>query len=244
MDTTAGIAIIGDEILSGKFADENARLLIPELRALGVRLRQIAVVSDDVDDIAETVARMASRYDVVFTSGGVGPTHDDVTMAGIAQAFDTKVVVSPVFEAMIARHYGPALGPSHRRLAEIPDGAELVYGPGLTVPVVCMKNVYILPGVPSLFRKKFLALRDRFRAAPFVVGRVVVSLDETELAERLTALAGAHPTVSFGSYPRFDDGAFHVIITAESKDPESARTAVAELAAALGDAVIRVDPPA
>src|ERR1041385_2602845 len=98
---TAGIVIIGDEILSGKFADENAAFLIGELRALGVELRRIVVIPDDLDDIATTVVDMSARVTHAFTSGGVGPTHDDVTMAGIARGFGTRVVREPVLEAKV-----------------------------------------------------------------------------------------------------------------------------------------------
>src|SRR3954451_23254157 len=108
---TAGIVIIGDEILTGKFADENAVFLIGELRALGVELRRITVIPDVLDDIAATVTELAARFDHVFTSGGVGPTHDDVTMAGIAQGFATRVVREPTLEQRVRAYWGERLAP-------------------------------------------------------------------------------------------------------------------------------------
>lgn len=244
MERTAAIAVIGDEILSGKYADENATFAIGELRALGVRLRRIEVIPDDEADIAATVRAMSDRFDLVITSGGVGPTHDDVTMAGIARGFGVGVVQHPAFLALLRRFYGEDLGASHLRLAEVPDGAELVEGLGLRAPVVRFKNVYILPGVPSLFRQKLVALRDTFRGSPFVTARLYLAVDETAIAERLAAAARAYPDLAFGSYPRFDDPEFHLVLTIEAKDPARVAAAQAELAAALGDLVTRLEPPA
>src|SRR5687768_9828790 len=124
---TAGIVIIGDEILTGKFAEENAAFLIGELRALGVELRRITVIPDELDDIAATVFDFASRFDHVFTSGGVGPTHDDVTMAGIAKGFGTQVVRQPELESRVRAYWGEKLAEPNLRLAHVPEGADLVY---------------------------------------------------------------------------------------------------------------------
>src|SRR6476661_5014343 len=148
MARTAGIVVIGDEILSGTFADENASFLIRELRSLGVDLRRITVIPDVLEDIADTVPWCATRFDLVFTSGGVGPTHDDVTMAGIARGFGVGVARHPELERRVRAYWGDKLAEANLRLAEIPDGAELVFGKDTTWPVVCMRNVYILPGVP------------------------------------------------------------------------------------------------
>lgn len=156
MVRSAGIVIIGDEILSGKFADENAAFLIHELRALGVDLRRIDMIPDDIADIAATVAAASARFDWVFTSGGVGPTHDDVTMAGVAAAFSTLVARHPDLEAKVRGHYGATVAEANLRLAETPIGAELLYGHDKIWPVVTMRNVHILPGVPPLFRRKFV----------------------------------------------------------------------------------------
>ena len=117
------IVIIGDEILSGKFADENAALLIRDLRELGVRLSRITIIPDDVEEIAETVPRFSRRFDFVFTSGGVGPTHDDVTMEGIARGFGTRVIRHPALEDLLRQFYQSRLQPGHLRLADVPEGA-------------------------------------------------------------------------------------------------------------------------
>jgi molybdenum cofactor synthesis domain-containing protein len=239
----AGIVIIGNEILSGKFADENASFLIGELRALGVELGRIAIIPDQIDDIAETVPRHAARFDAVFTSGGVGPTHDDVTMAGIARGFGTSVVRHPNLEKLLREYYKERLTDSHLRLAQVPDGTELVYGTDPVWPVICYRNVYILPGVPALFRRKFLAIRERFRSRPFHTVRVYVMADEATIAPDLDRVVAAHPAVAFGSYPRFDEPDYRVLLTVESQDPDLAGRATRALTAALGSVVVRVDEP-
>jgi molybdenum cofactor synthesis domain-containing protein len=239
----AAVIIIGNEILSGKFADENARFLIGELRQLGVELGRISIIPDDIDDIAETVPRVAARFDVVFTSGGVGPTHDDVTMAGLARGFGTRVIRHPVLEELLRQYYGDRLTESHLRLAEVPEGAELVQGDGVW-PVSAYKNVYILPGVPSLFRRKFLSIRERFRSRPFFTARLYVAADETAIATDLNRMVAAHPLVDFGSYPRFEETEYRVLLTVESHDREAVARAAGELAAALGAHVVRVEEPA
>src|SRR6185503_15576530 len=210
-----GIGIIGDEILTGKFADENAAFLIGELRALGVDLRRIVVIPDVIDDIAATVPELAARFDVVFTSGGVGPTHDDVTMAGISKGFGTRVVREPVLEERVRAYWGARLAEPNLRLADVPEGAELVYGRDQVWPVVAYRNVYILPGVPALFRRKFIDIRDRFRAVAVTAARLYVDLEEGELAPHLDAIVAAFASVKIGSYPRFAERDFRVLVTLE-----------------------------
>jgi molybdenum cofactor synthesis domain-containing protein len=239
---TAGIVVIGDEILSGKFADENAAFLIGELRSLGVDLRRISVIPDDLDDIADTVVRFSGKFTHVFTSGGVGPTHDDVTMAGIARGFGTRVVQAPELEAKVRAYWGEKLAPANLRLASVPEGAELVYGDAVW-PVVSYKNVYILPGVPALFRRKFLEIRERFRATPVVVARVYAGAEEGVLAPHLDAVVATFPGVKIGSYPRFEEKDFRVLLTLESEDGSQVRAAVASLRERLGELVVKVSLP-
>jgi molybdenum cofactor synthesis domain-containing protein len=240
---TAGIVIIGDEILTGKFADENAAFLIGELRALGVDLRRIAVIPDVLDDIAATVTEFSARFDHVFTSGGVGPTHDDVTMAGIARGFATHVIREPVLEDRVRAYWGAKLAPAHLRLAEVPAGAELVYGKDQVWPVVAYKNVYILPGVPALFRRKFIDIRDRFRAEPVTVARAYLDAEEGQIAGDLDAVVAAFPAVRIGSYPRFTERDFKVLITFEGPGPSDVAAALAMLVERIGPHVVRHEPP-
>jgi len=242
MGQTAGIVIIGDEILSGKFADENAQFLIKQLRELGVALGRVAFIPDDIEDIAATVATFSDRFDLVFTSGGVGPTHDDRTMEGIARAFGTRVIEHPELAAALRAFFGDKLTEKNMRLAEVPEGAELV-GQEVEVkwPVARYRNVYILPGVPALFRRKFLAIKEQFRGEPFVVERVYCNADEGTLAAPLEEVVAEHPSVSIGSYPRFDEPDFRVLLTIEARDAAAVRAARDALCSRLGELVVRVD---
>jgi FAD synthetase len=240
---TAGIVIIGDEILSGKFVEENAAFLIGELRALGVELRRISMIPDDLDDIAATVTDFARRFDHVFTSGGVGPTHDDLTMAGIARGFGTTVVREPELERRVRLYYGTKLVDANLRLADVPDGAELVWGKDMVWPVVAYKNVYILPGVPTLFKRKFVDIRDRFRTEPVFAARVYVDADEGAIANDLDAVVAAYPAVKIGSYPRFAEKDFRVMLTLESRSAADVARAQEQLVVALGVHVVRYEVP-
>jgi len=240
---SAGIVIIGDEILSGKFVDENGQFLIGELRALGVDLRRILVIPDDLEDIAVTVRDCSARFDHVFTSGGVGPTHDDVTIAAIAHAFGTTVERHPELEAKVRGYWKDKLADANLRLADIPGGSELVYGKDQVWPVVCFRNVYILPGVPSLFRRKFVDIRDRFRATPVTAARLYVDGEEGDLAPHLDATVAQYPRVKLGSYPRFSEKDFRVLLTLEGADATEVTAAFDALAARLGARVVRSEQP-
>jgi molybdenum cofactor synthesis domain-containing protein len=240
---TAGIVVIGDEILSGKFADENAAFLIRELRDLGVDLRRISIIPDDLDDIATTVPDFSRRFDLVFTSGGVGPTHDDLTISGIARGFGTGIIRHPDLERRVRAYWGEKLAGANLRLADVPEGAELVFGHDTTWPVVSYRNVYILPGVPALFKRKFVDIRDRFRTVPVVTARIYSLGDEGELAPHLDAVVAAHPSVKIGSYPRFSEKDFRVLLTLEGRDGAEVGAACTALAALLGALVVRTEGP-
>lgn len=215
---TAAILVIGDEILSGKVEDANARLLIGELRELGVALRRILVVPDDVDDVAKAVRELSARFDHVFTSGGVGPTHDDVTIVGIAAAFETPVIRHPELERRLKAYFGDNTDESKLRMADVPENAELLEMPDWRWPVLLCRNVYILPGVPELFRKKFLAMRERFRVEPFFARAIYTLEEEFDIAAALREVADANPAVAIGSYPNFATPDYKVKVTLESKD--------------------------
>jgi molybdenum cofactor synthesis domain-containing protein len=234
----AAIVVIGDEILSGKFTDENAAYLIGELRALGVALRRVEVIPDDADEIAQAVRSAAARYDHVFTSGGVGPTHDDVTIAGVARAFGVGVVRHPDLEAALRKFYGTRLEERNLRMADVPDGAVMIPADHPSWPVTSVRNVYILPGVPMIFRRKFDAIRERFRVPPFHVRRVFCMAEEGLLAAHLDAVVAEFPGVAVGSYPRFDRTDYRVLITLESKDEPQVAAAAALLLGRLPAGVV------
>lgn len=241
MPKTAGIILIGNEILSGKIADANATYLCRELRALGVEMRRISVIPDEVELIADEVARFSRDYDIVFTSGGVGPTHDDVTIEGVARAMAVKVVRHPRLVAVLEGYYGDRLNETHLRMAETPDGAELVGGEPLRFPTIVMRNVYVLPGVPEIFRQKFDAIRERFRDEPIHLKNVFVRIGEGTLADHLNALLTDFPTLLLGSYPEFSNPEYKVKVTLESRDPDYVASALQEFLRRLPEgALVRV----
>ena len=229
MPKTAGIVLIGNEILSGKIADANAAYLCRELRQLGVDVRRISVIPDEVEPIAREVAAQSPDHDVVFTSGGVGPTHDDVTIEGVARAMGVRVVRHPRLVAALQSHYHDRLNDAHLKMAETPEGAELVGGEPLRFPTLLMRNVYILPGVPEIFRQKFEAIRERFRGAPIHLRNVFVSIGEGTLAEHLNGVLADFPVLLLGSYPEFSNPEYKVKVTLESRDPGYLEKALAEL---------------
>jgi len=240
---TAAIGLIGDELLSGKVVDENAQLLIRDLRELGVALRRIVVLPDVLDEIAETIRALSDRHTHVFTSGGVGPTHDDLTMEGIARAFATRVVRHPLLEHKLRAYYGERLQERNLRMAEVPDGCSLVGDDETTLgwPVVAYRNVYILPGVPQIFRRKWEAIRERFRQAPFHLRCVFTTLDEGAMAHHLDRVVAEFGAVQVGSYPRLGEPDYRVKITLEGKDAAAVEAATKALTTMLGAATVRVE---
>jgi molybdenum cofactor synthesis domain-containing protein len=241
MPKTAGIILIGNEILSGKVQDANAVYLCRELRALGVDVRRISVIPDEVQLIAEEVTVFSREFDVVFTSGGVGPTHDDVTIEGVARAMAVAVVRHPVLVDLLERHYRGKVTEAALRMAEIPEGAELVGGESVRFPTVMIRNVYVLPGVPEIFRAKFEALRERFRDRPIHLRNVFVSIGEGTLADYLNRLLTAFPLLQLGSYPEFSNPEYKVKVTLESRDRGYVEQALADLLARLPtDVVVKI----
>jgi molybdenum cofactor synthesis domain-containing protein len=241
MPKTAGIILIGNEILSGKIKDENAAYLCRELRALGVDVRRIAVIPDEVALIADEVAAFTEAFDLVFTSGGVGPTHDDVTIEGVARAMAVPVVRHPELVALLERYYRDRITEATLRMAEIPESAELITGGTLRFPTILMRNVYVLPGVPEIFRQKFDALRERFRDQPFHLKNVFVRIGEGTLADYLNRLLESFPLLQVGSYPEFSNPEYQVKVTLESRDGGYLEQALGDFLARLpADAVVKV----
>ena len=151
---TAGAVLIGNELLSGKVHESNLIELARTLRALGIALRRVVMVPDEISEIAEEVRAQNRAFDVVFTSGGVGPTHDDVTIEAIASAFGASVEIDPTMESLLKNAYGDRMTEGHRRMALVPAGAELATTPEILWPTVVYRNIWILPGVPHIFAMK------------------------------------------------------------------------------------------
>jgi FAD synthetase len=241
MPKTAGIILVGNEILSGKIVDANASYLCRELRTLGVDVRRITVIPDEVDLIAAEVSRFSKDYDVVFTSGGVGPTHDDVTIEGVARAAGVPVIRHPALVALLEGHYKGAITDAHLKMAEVPEGAELLVDESVRFPTILMRNVYVLPGVPEIFRRKFDAIRERFRDQPIFLKCVFVRIGEGTLADHLNGLLRDYPALLLGSYPEFSNPEYKVKVTLESRDNQFLDRALAEFLKRLPvDCVVRV----
>lgn len=239
---TAALVIIGNEILTGKIRDENGPFFLAELRALGVEVRRIEVVPDELDAIADAVNRCRAQALHVLTSGGIGPTHDDVTVPAVAQALGRKVVHHPYLVECLKGFWPDALTPARMRLAEAPEGAEVIVSAALRFPLIVAESVYIFPGVPELLRAKFEAVRERFRSAPFHLRVVYVRESEVNIVPCIDRTVAAHPEVALGSYPRFDHAEWQVKLTVESKDAGSVQRAVDHLVAQLPPgSVVRVE---
>jgi molybdenum cofactor synthesis domain-containing protein len=231
--STAAALIIGNEILSGKVQDTNGPYLIRRLRELGVDLRRILVIPDEVDVIAATVAELRKKTHWVFCSGGIGPTHDDVTVRGVAQGLGLRVVRDPEIEGKIRQHYGERVTPETFRLADMPEGAHLVESPGIWVPILEVEGFYLLPGVPQLFRLQFDAMAERFRGPPFFLRCIYVSEGEPAIAAILDRHSAAHTEVLVGSYPRFDEADHRVKLTIEGRVEKEVERAFSDLLSQL-----------
>jgi molybdenum cofactor synthesis domain-containing protein len=244
---TAALLVIGNEVLSAKVEDANGPWLARRLRDLGVALLAIHTLPDEIEEIAGALDRERRRATWVFTSGGVGPTHDDVTVSAVARALGRPVVrcapLAATIRAFHARlHAGADAPDAALRMADVPEGTQLVGDQGY--PTLMVENVVMLPGVPQFFRYQFDRLAPLLASAPFRLASVYLSVREDAIAQLLDGVARAHPEVAIGSYPRFDDADHAVRITVESKDGARVEAVVAALLAALpGGAVIRVEGP-
>ena len=242
MGKSAGLLIVGNEILSGKVEDANTPFFARALRALGVDLRRVAVLPDEVEVIAAEVRAFARAYDFVFTSGGVGPTHDDVTIEAVAHAFGRPVVRDPTLEKLLRDFYRGQVTEAHLKMAEVPEGAELVGEDALLFPVIALQNIYIFPGIPEILRQKFQAIQERFREAPFHLARVYVNMDEGDLAGVLNTVLRDFPAVQIGSYPELNAPGYKVKVTLEAKDRGPVESAVSRLRALVpAQALVRVE---
>lgn len=232
MARTAAALIIGNEILTGKIRDQNLPYLASELFALGVSLRRVVVCPDEVDVIVADLDALRRDHDVVFTSGGIGPTHDDVTLEAVSRALQRQVVRSREIELMIRRHFGDRVTEDHLRMADVPEGATLVRNGDVPWPTVIVENVYVFPGVPEIFRLKFPVLRDRLRAdAPFVSRALYTHCDEFELAPMLERVAAAYPAVGIGSYLVWNEPTYKVKLTFDGRDRATVESAFQDMVA-------------
>jgi FAD synthetase len=242
MSKTAGIIIIGNEVLSGKTQDINSHFFCTELRQLGVEVQKISTIQDIIELIGEEVAKFSKSFDFVFTSGGVGPTHDDVTIDGIAHGFGLRVVRHPDIERRMRQRLGTDVNEARLRMANVPEGAELLATEALFAPIIKIHNVFIFPGIPRILQERFHAIKERFRDAPFYLKNVYVKYGEGIIAAPMNELVAKYPELMLGSYPVLDIPEYKVKVTFESKDATYLNRALNSFLAALpADAVHRID---
>jgi FAD synthetase len=238
MSKSAGIVIIGNEVLSGKTQDINSHFLCTELRQLGVEVQKISTIPDVVELIGSEVAEFSKRFDWVFTTGGVGPTHDDVTIDGIAHGFGLKVIRHPDIERRMRQRLGGDVNEARLRMANVPDGAELLATEALFAPVVKIRNVFIFPGIPRILQERFHAIKEQFREAPYFLKNVYVKSGEGVIAKMLNEVLAAFPELLLGSYPVLDIPEYKVKVTFESKDPEYLQRALQRFLGSLPDGTV------
>jgi molybdenum cofactor synthesis domain-containing protein len=239
---SAGIIIIGNEILSGKVRDINSFYLVSELRDLGVDVKRISVIPDEIEVIGKEVAAYSGSYDFVFTSGGVGPTHDDVTMAGIAKGFGVDLVRHDGIKKILCSRYKDMINNSVLKMTEIPDGSDIEFHENMRFPVVSFRNVFIFPGIPEYLQKKFSMIKEKFRSSIFYLKRLYLDCHESSIAEILTTVVEKYEDVTIGSYPVIGKPDFRVIVTAETKSEKSLESALSELINTLPEnALVRIE---
>jgi FAD synthetase len=240
--TRAACIIIGDEILSGKIRDTNIHLIIDLLREGGVTLCRIVTLGDDPADIAEEIARCSARYDYVFTSGGLGPTHDDRTIEGIARGFDRPVVHHPELERLVRGYWGTRVNEAALKMAEVPEGATLLESADNLFPVVLFRNVFILPGVPQLFAAKLQRVRQEISGTHGTLRSIYLSSDETSIAAALAQIEREIAGIKIGSYPRIGDPDCRVQVTVEGPVSDDVHHAVQRLLEVIPrDYILRVE---
>ena len=244
---TAAILVIGDEVLSGRTREGNAWHLAKVLTEIGVALREIRVVADDRDAIVSAVKALSGAYTHVFTSGGIGPTHDDITADCVAEAFGAPIGVREDARAILEAFYPPGdLNEARLRMARIPDGAELILNPVSQAPGFRIGNVNVMAGVPSVFQAMVEEVRPTLKGgAPVLSWSLRVAAPEGEMATPLRQIAERRPEVSFGSYPFFRNGVGCTLV-ARSADRAALEAGVAELRgmlAELGFADVSETPP-
>jgi len=228
---TACVLIIGNEILSGRVQDENVAFLAKGLNEAGVRLREVRVIPDDTDAIVATVNEVRRKFDYVFTTGGIGPTHDDITAECIAEAFAVKLILHPEAKRLLEGHYPPgAVNEARMRMAHMPEGATLLPNPISRAPGFRIDNVYVLAGVPQIMQATFRELSHNLKGGAKMLSRSVsCGLGEGVLAKGLAELQARYSDLDIGSYPYFRRADFGVTLVVRGTDRDRLLTATDEV---------------
>ncbi|CAA7622999.1 molybdopterin-binding protein [Magnetospirillum sp. SS-4] len=241
--TSAAVLVIGNEILSGRTRDANVQYLGTQLAELGIVLAEVRIIRDDTAAIVEALNALRARHAYVFTSGGIGPTHDDITSAAVARAFGVALARDPEAVARLRSRYGEdELNAARLKMADIPEGAALIDNPVSQAPGFRLGNVFVMAGVPRILQAMFDGVRAGLAGGPPQVSRsLTLAVREGDLAEGLALLQSAHPHVEIGSYPTFADGCSRVGVVARGVDAgelERVMDGVRVLAATLGAAIL------
>ncbi|MEO8559953.1 MAG: molybdopterin-binding protein [Rhodospirillales bacterium] len=233
---TACLVVIGNEILSGRTKDANLAFLASNLNAIGVRLMEARVIPDIEDTIVATINEVRAKFDYVFTTGGIGPTHDDITADAIAKAFGVRLLEHPEAVARLAKHYGTPemFTPPRRRMARVPEGGSLIDNPVSTAPGFQIGNVFVMAGVPMIVEAMFGSLKHRLVGGKPMLSRAVkINLPEGTIAEPLAQLQGRYADLEIGSYPAFRQGKVMTSLVLRGTDEARLVIAAEELAGIL-----------
>ena len=224
---TAAILVIGDEILSGRTKDKNIGYIADHLTQIGIRLQEVRIVPDQEDKIVDAVNQLRNSYRYVFTTGGIGPTHDDITADSIAKAFNVGIDIDPRAVAMMRERYEEhMLNESRLRMARIPDGADLVENAVSKTPGFMIENVIVMAGIPNVMQVMLDAVTPKLeKGRPMLSSTVHTIAPEGDLAPSLSAVQNAHPDIAIGSYPFFQDGKWGANIVLRSTDQKRLETA-------------------
>ncbi|HEV7229217.1 competence/damage-inducible protein A [Brevundimonas sp.] len=241
---TAAVLVIGDEVLSGRTLDTNTNTIARFLSALGIDLIEARVIGDDVDRIVAVLNELRAAHDYVFTTGGIGPTHDDMTADAVAQAFGVALPEHPEALAILSRRYGDDFNAARRRMARIPDGGSLIANPVTDAPGFQIGNVFVMAGVPKIMTAMLEDVAPRLRTGAVVHSRTlrVTGVGEGSVAEILSTAARANRELSFGSYP-FGHGSVGEVgtnLVVRGRDEDAVDRATRALADALAEAGIAV----
>lgn len=231
---TAAMLVIGDEILSGRTKDKNLVFLADKLTEAAIDLREVRIVADEQTDIVDALRALSSRWDNVFTSGGIGPTHDDITADAVAAAFNVSISVRADARALLVDHYkksGVELNEARLRMARIPDGATLIENPVSVAPGFTLRNVHVMAGVPAIFQTMVGSVLPKLSGGSPLLSRTLrVNLPEGEIAGPLGKIAATHIEVSIGSYPFIQNGKFGSNIVFRCADAKQLDAAVSDFA--------------
>ena len=236
MSVTAAVLVIGDEILSGRTKDKNIGVIADRCTELGIDLREVRVVPDELDEIVAAINALRSRYTYLFTTGGIGPTHDDITADAVAAAFGVGISEDPRAIALLLERIKPEdLNEARRRMARIPHGADLVENEVSKAPGFWISNVIVMAGVPAIMRMMLEAVTPKLAVGSRTMSRAIAAgtLPEGTYAAALKSIAIDHPLVSIGSYPSIRDGRFHNEIVVRGKDAVEVDAAASRVDAML-----------